>query len=238
MIFLRYFIDNFTFYHFIDHPNMSIPSIIIPSDDLIIDKPFSTVYGNGPVMAPDTTPNRMFRWSSVVYEMWDEEEIYNDLSHNIDQLYEDFDCAEYHEDFSQKTMKELDAGRNRVVEGIKTLIILKSEKRKNLIHKMEVLLISGEKYVNKRLRIIKAMEMTEKLLNRIKQFRVDVEMMSMGFADAYPLHVEIDEIKKEINILEKMVASDKEIELAKKETKSAEEYLFDKTLEAYGCEEM
>lgn len=208
---------------------MSVPYIIIPSDDLLIDKPFVYVRGNGPVMAADSTPNRLL-WTHVFYEMCNAKEIYNDVSHKIDELYEDFDCADYHGDFSQKTMNELEAGRNRVVEGIKTLITLNYEKRKNLLHKMEILLITAEKYVNKRLRIIKVMKMFDELSNRIKQFRVDVEMMSMGFSQEYQLHVEMDDIKKDINVLEKMGASNKEIEWIKKEVKSAEEYLFDKTL--------
>ena len=47
----------------------------------------------------------------------------------------------------------------------------------------------------------------------------------------------MDDINKEIYVLERMGASDKEIEWIKKEVKSAEEYLFDKTLEAHGYEE-
>lgn len=215
---------------------MSVPSIIIPSDDFLISKPFVYVKGNGPVMGPDATPDRLL-WSHVFYEMSDAKAIYNDVSQKIDELYEDFDCAEYHGDFSQKTMNELEASRNRVVEGIKALIILNYEKRKNLLHKMESLLITAEKYVNKRLRTIKMMQMFDELCNRIKNFRVDVEMMSMGFAQVYPLHMEMDDIKKETYVLEKMGASNKEIEWIKKEVKSAEEYLFDKTLEAHGYED-
>jgi hypothetical protein len=181
-------------------------SIIIPTNDLLIEKTL-VIYRTGKTVFKNDEDSSL--WRTVIYELCKEEDIYDDLSFRIKDLTEDIDCCEYHEDFSKKTQEKLQVEKNRIVESVFLLKRMDDHKRSSLLHELELLLDAGERYVNKRIRILKTVELVEKLENRMKQFQVDVQI---GDQTEIPLFKEeLKEIEKEMQFLKIFGANEKEI---------------------------
>lgn len=190
-------------------------SIIIPSQENLIQKDFYTIYGGGKVYAD----RQIFQtWQTAIYEVWNGDQIYEDLLDRIKQLTAEIGCAENCGDFSQYTQNELEAEKSRIVEGVKTLQRINYDMRSTLVHDLEILLDTAERYVNKRLRIEKTMELVEQLENRIRQFIADSEV---GYTDL----VEYNNIKTEIIFLKKFGANKEELKRLRHLEKTARQFL-------------
>ena len=120
-------------------------SIIVPTKDLLVKKNYYGIQGGGEVFKY----GNVSLWGSAIYELWDGDDIYEDLSYRIKVLISDIDCAEYHEDFSMKTQDELQAEKERVVEGIQILTKMKYPLT-GLYKDMKLCIYAGNSYVEKR----------------------------------------------------------------------------------------
>jgi hypothetical protein len=101
-------------------------SVIIPTKEFLVKREFEhnneyyyNVYGKGGNAIEDL--EKVSLWGTVIYELWEEEEIYEDLLYRIKVLTADITCALYDEDFSKNTQDKLQAEKKRVSEGIKIL---------------------------------------------------------------------------------------------------------------------
>lgn len=100
---------------------MNIPNIIIPSDDHIVHQK-NSIYKEEKVfpIAIDS------EWASSIYEIWmnnkeKSQVISEDVLHRIKQLDASYDWAIYNEDFSKKTISELQSEENIINDGIKII---------------------------------------------------------------------------------------------------------------------
>lgn len=180
-------------------------SIIIPSKETLFEKDYY-LYSKGEKVFKEIDSSL---WQTAIYELWDEDDIYSDLSERIKDLTDDIDCAEYHEDFSKKTQDELQAEKQRVVEGVKILSKVNYPGRSALLRDMERLLKAGEQYINKRNQIAKTMVLVQKLEYRILQLQVDVH--TGEYEEISIFKKELMEIKKEFNFLQELGANDQEL---------------------------
>ena len=180
-------------------------SIIIPSKETLFEKDYY-LYSKGEKVFKEIDSSL---WQTAIYELWDEDDIYSDLSERIKDLTDDIDCAEYHEDFSKKTQDELQAEKQRVVEGVKILSKVNYPGRSALLRDMERLLKAGEQYINKRNQIAKTMALVQKLEYRILQLQVDFH--TGEYEEISIFKKELMEIKKEFNFLQELGANDQEL---------------------------
>lgn len=204
-------------------------SIIVPTTDNIVEGKFYHKIGGGEVFRK----GNVSLWGTVIYEIWSSysvHSIYTDISDRIKDLTSDIEYADYHKDFSKKTQDELEAEKNRITEGVKILLNV-GYPTEELYHNMSLLLDTAERYVNKRIRIEKTVELVEQLELRIKQLQIDAQ--TGDFRDIKQFKKEMEEIKKEIKFLKNFGANKKEMErlrrlarYAKKDIRDLEEQSF------------
>lgn len=124
-------------------------SVAIPTteEDIIIQKNYPYYNRVKSVFQNDN----MHAWNTSIYEVWNGYQIFQDLSYRIKELIADMNCSEYYGDFSKKTQDELQAEKDRIVEGVQILSRIDYAKCLELLHDLTILLDAGERYVNKRL---------------------------------------------------------------------------------------
>lgn len=178
--------------------------IIIPTEENLYEKYYFSINGGGKVFADG---NKSL-WGTAIYELWDGDEIYSDVFERLKDLTVELECSEYHEDFSKKTQDELEAEKMRVIEGVKFLQKL-GHPTGGLYHDLELCLDAAERYVNKKIRIEKTVELVYNLEIRIKQLQVDIQTGVSGEIEMFKK--EMKEIKQEIKFLKNFGANEKEM---------------------------
>ena len=143
-------------------------SIIIPGDELLVEPNFYELYGREENIQEGNDGNL---WSTVIYELWYEEDIYFDLLQRVKVLKEKIEYA----DFSDRTANILDKEKNLIIEGLSILKKTGFRGYSWLLHDLKLLLDTAQRYVEKRVRITKTVYLVEKLDCRIRQLHVDVQ---------------------------------------------------------------
>lgn len=185
--------------------SIQIPSIIIPSPELFIEGYYVSYSRDH--FQPLASDNSL--WPISVYEIWDNEEIYEDISQKINDLYDEFDRCEYHEDFSLKTIENLESAKKRIVEGIKILSHRGYKGLHKITEDLKTLFLAAKSYVNAQNRLKKVVEMVEKLSYRIIQLQVDIQTSSN--ADPSEFYEEQKECEEEMSNLYDLGANDEEM---------------------------
>lgn len=182
-------------------------SISIPNQDIFdfyLQKNH-TRYGGGEVFKKF----HIHIWDTAIYEVWDNERIFQNLYQRIRELVNDIDSANYYEDFSEITKDALEAEKFRVIEGANILCRM-NYKNEEMLYHLQLLFDAVERYVNKRLRIMKTVELVEELTYRIIQLQVDIQT---GNQEEIPqFRKEAKNIEIEIIFLKNFGANEKEIE--------------------------
>lgn len=186
--------------------SIQIPSIIIPSSELFIEGYY--VSYNRDHFQPLASDNSL--WPISVYEIWDNEEIYEDISQKINDLYAEFNRCEYHEDFSLKTIEKLESEKKRIVEGIKILSHRGYKGLRKITEDLKTLFLAAKSYVNAQNKLKKVMEMVENLSYRIIQLQVDIQTSSSN-ADPNKFYEEQKECEEEMSNLYDLGANNEEI---------------------------
>jgi hypothetical protein len=150
-------------------------------------------------------------WSSCIYEIWKDEtpdKIFNDMWYKISQLQSDADLALATRDFSKETEDHLDSMRQNIAAGYR---ILKSIKYtiKSLEHKLEVLFITLEKYIQRREIVNKSEELflyiSEQLTELSKELTTSITLSGEGFEfSSDDFYIEVEAIKIEIYVLKQL----------------------------------
>ena len=194
-------------------------SIIIPTDDILVQKDFYSIAGGGKAFEIDVS-----MWHTAVYEVWHVDDVYQDLLYKIKETTYDIKYAKNHEDFSKKKQDELQADKDRVVEGVLILSRMGFQNSLGLLSDLQELLGAAEGYVQKRLRILKIVEIVEKIKNRIRQLQVDidVDIQSRNYEGISEYRKEEESIKAEMNFLEKFVANGREVRKLRSMLKGAQ----------------
>ena len=169
-------------------------------------------------------------WASVIYEVWDEENIYKDLKERMKQLYEDFKVYKMIKDFSYCTRSKLEEEKKMIEFGIGCLFHRNYSKTSLLEYNMKNISKMKEKYdysfkkseYKKEKKGIK--KMTIDLIDRLRSFRMDINDSINTFDDfiiSYiscgkmvnikEFYMEEEQFNREINYLEKsrLVSSEK-----------------------------
>jgi hypothetical protein len=167
---------------------VSIPSIQIPSNEMLIQKQF--IYLNGgitPIEKDNST------WITVIYELWTEKAIENDIRDRIIKL-------------ELLSLDEVDDVLLNIKEGIRVL----GERLKNNTYLIEnykyILKYKEDQIENKRYDInIKK----EQLIKRMEKFRQDLETRQASGDNAFGdmIDKEKKEISKETSDIRKMGAN-------------------------------
>jgi hypothetical protein len=103
---------------------MNIPSILIPSDNEMVERNISNIsnISNKERIFPIAIDSE---WSSSIYEIWMCNNKYilimEDVLCRIKQLDASYDWALYNEDFSEKTISELKSEENVITNGMKMM---------------------------------------------------------------------------------------------------------------------
>jgi hypothetical protein len=196
-------------------------SIIIPTEDILVQKDFYSIAGGGKAFEIDIS-----MWHTAIYEVWHVDDVYQDLLYKIKETTYDIKYAKNHEDFSKKKQDQLQADKDRVVE----VFLILSLRYKDplglmgLLSDLQELLEAAEGYVQKRLRILKIVEIVEKTENRIRQLQVDidVDIQSRNYEGISEYRKEEESIKAEMNFLEKSGANGRELRKLRSKLKGAQ----------------
>ena len=183
-------------------------SIIIPTEDILVEKDFYSISGGGKAFEIDVS-----MWYTAIYEVWHVDDVYQDLLYRIKETTYDIKYANHHEDFSKKKQDELQAGKDRVVEGVLILSRMGYVNSLGLLHDLEILLDVAEGYVQKLLRVLKIVEIVEKTETRIRQLQVDidVDIQSRNYEGISEYRKEEESLKIEMVFLEKFGANGREL---------------------------
>ena len=194
-------------------------SIIIPTEDILVQKDFYSIAGGGKAFEIDVS-----MWHTAIYEVWHVDDVYQDLLYKIKETTYDIKYAKNHEDFSKKKQDELQADKDRVVEGVLILSRMGFQNSLGLLSDLQELLGAAEGYVQKRLRILKIVEIVEKIKNRIRQLQVDidVDIQSRNYEGISEYRKEEESIKAEMNFLEKFGANGREVRKLRSMLKGAQ----------------
>jgi hypothetical protein len=194
-------------------------SIIIPTDDILVQKDFYSIAGGGKAFEIDVS-----MWHTAVYEVWHVDDVYQDLLYKIKETTYDIKYAKNHEDFSKKKQDELQADKDRVVEGVLILSRMGFQNSLGLLSDLQALRDAAEGYVQKSLRILKIVEIVEKIKNRIRQLQVDidVDIQSRNYEGISEYRKEEESIKAEMNFLEKFGANGREVRKLRSMLKGAQ----------------
>ncbi len=185
-----------------------VPPIIIPSSELFVEGYCGAhrEIRNKPLVSDNSL------WAISVYEIWDDQEIFEDVSEKIKELCGEFDCCEYHEDFSPETRDKLELEKTRIVEGIKTLSRngYDGYDLEELLEDLHILFFAAKSYMKAYKRIQRVMEMVEKLSYRIIQLQIDIQTASYD-DDTTDFYREQKECEDEMDVIKNLGANDKEI---------------------------
>jgi len=194
-------------------------SIIIPTEDILVQKDFYSIAGGGKAFEIDVS-----MWHTAIYEVWHVDDVYQDLLYKIKETTYDIKYAKNHEDFSKKKQDQLQADKDRVVEGVLILSRMGYQNSLGLLHDLEILLDAAEGYVQKLLRVLKIVEIVEKTENRIRQLQVDidVDIQSRNYEGISDYRKEEESLKKEMNFLEKFGANGRELRKLRSMLKGAQ----------------
>lgn len=157
----------------------SIPSIIIPTKDNIIQKEFLSINGGITPVEKDSST-----WATVIYERWGIKQIDDDLSNRIGNL----DSIELEE--VENAVLKIKEGIRIFSERIQTSPDFPGYIKKIYVKNFQWLLDFKQQIIDKKRQDITVD--ADKLINRMEKFRQDLEKGQVKVE-------EIDKEKKEIN---------------------------------------
>ena len=175
-------------------------SIVIPTSDILIDKEYATICGNGhPLVRDDSF------WSLAFYEVWGSYLLfYRDLKEMIKCLYEDMDCSIFYSDFSKETREKFETERSKITEGVAMLYMVgEEEKAYELIPDLIKLVKITQDYDMLALNVSTMCDMYKEICNHIRQLHVDIQVSSDK--------TDLPEFKKEKGLIEVEMNTFKEI---------------------------
>ena len=143
-------------------------SIVIPTSDILLEKNYSFVSGNGNG-SPLSCDNSY--WSLAIYEVWDKDRVYRHLMDMIKSLISDTLIAQHNMDFGNT--QKFFIQRCKISEGLRIYNIL-SEDSFKLIPALKILYDVNEKYDNM-LKQVSLDKMYEVIYNKIVQLQVDIQ---------------------------------------------------------------
>lgn len=168
----------------------SIPSIQIPSSDMLVEKDFISIQGG---ITPIENDNST--WITVVYELWGITSIENDLQDRIGKL----DLIALDE--AAKSVINIEEGIRIFEERLNTNPYLCVYMKKTYVDNMQYLLKFKKIQIEMKRKYIDAKK--EQLINRMEKFRQDLEARQM-IGDM--IDKEKREISKETSEIRKMGA--------------------------------
>lgn len=168
----------------------SIPSIQIPSSDMLVEKDFISIQGG---ITPIENDNST--WITVVYELWGITSIENDLQDRIGKL----DLIALDE--AAKSVINIEEGIRIFEERLNTNPYLCGYMKKTYVDNMQYLLKFKKIQIEMKRKYIDAKK--EQLINRMEKFRQDLEARQM-IGDM--IDKEKREISKETSEIRKMGA--------------------------------
>lgn len=142
-------------------------SIVIPTSDILLNKKYSFVSGNGFPLSCDNS-----YWSLAVYEVWDSDRVYRHLMEMIKSLISDTLIAQHNMDF-ENTQKFF-TQRCKISEGLRIYNILAEDDSFKLIPALKILYDVNQKYDNM-LKEVQLDKMYEVIYNKIVQLQVDIQ---------------------------------------------------------------
>ena len=151
-------------------------------------------------------------WSSAIYEVWKDltpQNIFNDIYYKISQIQADTEQALALQDYSKKTVDDLEAMKGNIVDGYTILRKIDGYKMKSLEYKLERLITTFEKYVFRRQINLAADDLYEKIYNKIKILEQETETsfelcLYQEDFDKEAFYADVDEIKTDLYVLHKL----------------------------------
>jgi|Laugresu1bdmlbsd_1035121.scaffolds.fasta_scaffold04724_7 hypothetical protein len=114
-------------------------SVKIPSQEELVEKNFHFLYSK-----PNPIINDNSLWGSVIYEIWSNNQVYNNLYSSIKHYVKKVDSALYNNDFSHKTTRQLELTKNIIIEGIK---FCGEDNKNGLLNPLKDMLVILKKYI-------------------------------------------------------------------------------------------
>lgn len=172
-----------------------IPSIQIPSNEMLVEKEFICIHGGIFPLEEDNST-----WSTVIYELWGIESIKKDLKQSIEKL-------------ESMSLDEVDSSILNIKEGIKIFeerlgIYINGYMKQIYVKNIQYLLNFKEIRIEMKRKEIDWKK--EQLIKRMEKFRQDLETRQVNaFGDFGDIDKEKKEINKETSEIRKMGADRK-----------------------------
>lgn len=158
--------------------SVAVPSIIVPSEEILINKENRIIYGGVPPIEEDNS-----KWMTVVYQFWHVHWVVKDITDRLDKL-ELTPLDEVENEISN--IKE---GMSILVEQLAVSTCYNEMMKRLIVENHQFILAFREAQIAKKRKEIE--EKKEQLIKRMEKFRQDLETQQVKTE-------EIDKEKKEI----------------------------------------